>query len=161
MTERADEPLHRLAERGARPAIFCGYCGARPSEGGGEVSRVCAQCHLGLLLRADDDLAPGVDEAFVVVDDVLALRAVSRRAERLLAISETAAVDRQLGELLVPADALADDAALRAAMLHALAGAAPFSMTVRPRATYGVRYAARVGPCAPGPAALVVLTAIG
>lgn len=158
------EPVERFFP-GAEPrppdpaqVVFCGYCGARPADGGTELSRVCGECHLGLLLRAPADLVPGPSDGFLVVDDLLRVRAVSKRAERLLAISETAAVDRQLGELLLPAGTSAGGAgSLRAAIVQGMLGGASLRMVVRPRDVHGVRYGARVGACQPGPAALIVL----
>jgi hypothetical protein len=140
----------------AEQLVFCGYCAARPEDGAGELSRVCGQCHLGLLLRATSNLAPGPDDGFLVVDDLLRVRAVSKRAERLLCISETTAVDRQLGELLLPAGT-PSVGSLRAAIVQGMVGDGAFRLVVRPRDVHGVRYGARIGPCQPGPAALIVL----
>jgi len=144
-----------------RYVVFCGYCGQRPEPGPTDASRVCPRCKLGLLLRAAGEVAPSESEPFLVIDDLLHIRALSRTAERLLGISETDAVAHHVGEFLVPADAAHSGDLLRGAMASALfersdAGG-QFSLAVRPRNVYGVRYAARVGPCEPGPAALIVL----
>jgi PAS domain-containing protein len=162
-----DRPLPRPQPRPspAQPVGFCGYCGARPAPAAAdEASRVCPECQLGLVLHAAPDLAPQPEDAFLVIDEQLHVRAVSRRAERLLRVSETAAIDRPLGEFLLPADVSGDARGLRAAVLHGMFGdhesGASFRIALRPRDTYGGRYAARVGPCRPGPAALVVLAGL-
>ena len=106
----ARQPLRGLPASSAGPsprAIFCGHCGKPPSDGVmPEVgSRVCRRCNLGLLLDAPVATLPKPNEAFVVVDSSLSICGLSRRAERLLGITEVDAVDRRLTELLVPADA--------------------------------------------------------
>jgi PAS domain-containing protein len=113
---------------------------------------------MGLLLETAEAAAPAAADPFVVVDRGLAVRAVSRNAERLLGISETTAIDRHVGDLLEPADEDLD----RSRGLHAAIGAATGSaavgeLAVRPRGSFGMRWWARIAPCAPGPAALVVL----
>src|SRR5438270_1265536 len=86
--------------------LFCGHCGRSPAEGDAETaSRVCSSCGMGLMLQAPADLAPSADDPFVVVDSSLTVCAVSRVAEKLLGVSETDAVNRHVGEFLVPADA--------------------------------------------------------
>jgi PAS domain S-box-containing protein len=139
---------------------FCGYCAARgqTADAETEASRVCPECSMGLLLETAEAAAPTATDPFVVVDRGLAVRAVSRSAERLLGISETTAIDRHVADLLEPADEDLD----RSRGLHAAIGAATGSATVgelavRPRGSFGVRWWARIAPCAPGPAALVVL----
>lgn len=152
MTEPAPLPAGE-----AQPALtFCGYCAARVEAGEG--SRVCPECNMGLLLRAAAGAVPETGDAFLVVDDAMAVRALSRRAEKLLGISETAAVDRHVGELLEEA---ADDEAGTPRLSEALAGATRGSrigeLPLSPRNAFGVRWWARVAPCSPGPAAVVVL----
>ena len=87
---------------------FCSHCGTRPSTAGSQItpdSRVCGECGLGLILEAGEDIAPHAGDAFLVLDRVLAVCAVSRGAERLLATSEPDAVNRHVSELLMPAGA--------------------------------------------------------
>jgi hypothetical protein len=166
MVDHLEQPSRpHLEPAPAPPVLFCGYCGEGAPDERGEISRVCARCSLGLLLRAPGELRPERADAFLVVDDLLRIRALSRRAERVLAVSETAAVDRQLHELLVAADvSAADSDALRAAVIDGLYGRSdggrPMRIAVRPPGHHGVRFAARVGPCQPGPAALIVLGAL-
>ena len=59
---------------------------------------------MGVLLQAPQDAAPSTSDPFLVVDDKLTVCALSRQAERLLGLSETEAVNRHIGELLVPGD---------------------------------------------------------
>jgi PAS domain-containing protein len=142
-------------------AVFCSHC-ARPPEGGvaPEVgSRVCTRCNLGLLLDAPEALAPKTTEAFVVVDRSLAVHALSKRAEKLLGLRELDAIDQRITDLLVPADAEAQGPhVLSALLVEAAAGVDEISHAiVRPADEFGVRFAARIGPCGPAPGALVVL----
>ena len=165
MTERPRPALRPVP--GAREDVaFCGYCGAPASPGAWESgkSRVCEHCRMGLLLSAEARLAPTPADAFLVVDEVLAVRALSARAEKLLDLPETAAVNRQVSELLVPADTSPQaPASLPAVLAQARLGGPPdggeaLQVSVRPPDVFGVRYLARIGPCRPGPATLVVLT---
>ena len=148
-----------------RPRVFCGYCGRRPA---GETtieeaaSRVCSDCGLGLLLSADEALAPDGNAPFVVVDAGLNVQALSKAAEKLFAIVETDVVDQPLENVLVAADP-SDEA--RGKLNALLAGAArgpatagePAVAVVRPARAFGVRYRAQFGRCEPGRAAIVVL----
>jgi hypothetical protein len=140
--------------------LFCGHCGRSPSGKESETpSRVCANCGMGLMLQAPADVAPSADDPFVVVDSSLTICAVSRVAEKLLGVAETDAVNRHVGEFLVPADAEAPKGQnLSALVAWATRGDSPSnSVVVRPANTFGVRYWARVGPCGPPQAALLVL----
>ena len=141
-----------------RPIVtFCSHCGARSGEVQ-RTSRVCEGCGLGLLLHAQADVAPSSGDAFIVLDGSLAVCAVSATAEKLLATREIDAVNRHITQLIVPADAEAQDrgnvaaAVIRAAMGDAEARTA----IVRPAATFGVRLRARIAHCGPPHAALVV-----
>ena len=140
-----------------RPQItFCSHCGKRPSDE--TSSRVCSSCHLGLILSADEGVAPDPGAAFMVVDATMSVCAVSSAAERLLATNETDAVNRHVTELLVPADAEAAGPQNLAVALTWAArgddGAHP--VTVRPANTFGVRLKAQIGSCGPPRAALLV-----
>lgn len=149
------------AEPGPR-VVFCSHCAKTP-EGGvlPEVgSRVCTSCNLGLLLDAPEALAPKVKDAFVVVDRSLAVHALSKRAEKLLGMRELDAIDKRITDLLVPADAEAQGPHALSALLVAAASDGGDEVTeaiVRPADEFGVRFAARIGPCGPTPGALVVL----
>jgi ribosomal protein S27AE len=135
---------------------FCGHCGE--SQDSPAASRVCPRCGLGLLLRADAGLAPKAGEAFLVLDQSLSVCAVSEGAERLLAISEPDAVNRHVTELLEPAACERHArVSLAAAVFRAACGEGePLAVTVRPARTFGVRLHARIGPCGPHAAALLV-----
>jgi len=149
--------------REARPAPtvgFCGHCGLPPEPGVPVVAtRVCGRCNLGLLLEAPSALAPRPDEPFLVVDGRLAVCGVSRTAEELLAVEETYAVNRHVGEFLVPAGTDTSGGPNLLAQIVAAAGgdAEPRTAVVRPVGVFGVRFWARVGACGPSPAALLVL----
>jgi hypothetical protein len=123
-------------------------------------SRVCGHCGLGLVLQASADLAPRRDEPFLVIDTTLSVCAVSAAAEELLDIEETKAVNKHVADFLVPADANAPSAENLLALLVEVAGGSgePRIAVVRPRQEFGVRYKARIGPCGPPHAALLVLS---
>ncbi|MEA2218338.1 MAG: hypothetical protein QOJ35_964 [Solirubrobacteraceae bacterium] len=157
---RAVRPLE-VDERGRALVAFCGHCGVAPAatmEVPG--SRVCGHCGLGLVLHASEDVAPGPDDPFLVIDSTLSVCAVSARAEELLDTDETVAVNRHIAEFLVPADANAPSAEnLLVLLVDAASGTgAPRTAVVRPRQEFGVRFRARIGPCGPPNAALLVLT---
>src|SRR5437764_11238862 len=141
---------------------FCGHCGRSPDGVARKAdvpSRVCPSCGMGLLLQAPAEFAPSQSDPFLVVDGSLTICALSRTAEELLGVSETEAVNRHIGEFLVPGDAEAPTSEnLGALLAWAARGDAPASsVVVRPTNTFGVRYWARVGPCGPPRAALLVL----
>ena len=114
---------------------------------------------MGLLLETRREIVPDERDAFLVIDHALLIQAVSRRAQTLLAVSEEDAVNRPVAEFLVPADAEAQSAAgFAAAIADAARGSEdPVSAVVRPWSTFGVRMRARIAPCGPPRAALVVL----
>jgi PAS domain-containing protein len=142
-------------------AWFCGHCAA-PSPGGeppAPMARVCRSCGLGLLLETRLDSLPTSRDAFVVVDAQLLVQAMSRRAEQLLGVAEDLAVRRPVSNLLVPADAEAGrSVGFAAAVAEAVSGGdEPAGAFVRPWNTFGVRMRARIAPCGPPRAALLVL----
>ena len=154
------EPAPQRTGAAEPPVSFCGYCAARsPAPGDdSDASRVCPQCGMGLLLQAPENAAPTASDPFVVVDRGMAVRAVSRSAERLLGISETTAIDRHVADLIEGADEDLDRSrGLHAAIAGATSSDALAELALRPRGAFGMRWWARIAPCAPGPAALVVL----
>jgi hypothetical protein len=161
----SNRPALRLVETAADGAAawswFCGHCAAPAPGGYAPVpnARVCRSCGLGLLLEAREDAAPGPKDAFVVVDASLLVHGMSERAEVLLQVREDVAVNRPLAELLVAADAENDSrGGFGAAIADAVAsGDEPSYAFVRPWNTYGVRVRARIVPCGPPRAALIVL----
>ena len=161
-TDAQGQPSLRVAERerSKQPLkTFCGHCGRSPQAAEETESRVCDKCGLGLLLRAPADAAPGPTDPFLVVDADLNICAMSRHAERLLDVTETEAVNRHVAEFLVPADAeSASGESLASLLAWAARGEFPSAQVViRPTNTFGVRYWARIGPCGPPTAALLVL----
>jgi hypothetical protein len=123
--------------------------------------RVCSNCGLGLMLEARVDLAPAPSDAFIVVDSMLAVEAMSELAERLLEITEQCAIHRPIRDLLTPAGVEgASDAGLIRAIVDGATGSGELaSLCVRPRNTFGVRLRVRIGACGPPRAALVVFDA--
>ena len=150
-----------LAPEPSVPSVsFCSHCGERPPAAAAPMprSRVCRACGFGLLLESAETVAPAPGEPFLVLDGSLSVCAVSAAAEELLATRETDAVNRHITELLVVADAEADDRHnLAAAVTWAARGdAGTHKVFVRPANTFGIRLAARIGSCGPQQAALLV-----
>lgn len=166
-TARTSRPALRLVtplERAAPvPSVsFCGHCGTRPvpaTTGIAPGSRVCRACGLGLILESRADAAPNAGDAFLVLDRSLAVCAVSQAAEQLLATREPDAVNRHISDLLMPADSEGQlGEGLAVAVAWAARGDGPIRSTVvRPSNTFGIRLTARIAPCGPPRAALVVL----
>jgi hypothetical protein len=157
---RALRPVE-VDERGLEVVSFCGHCAMQPEPARhAPPSRVCGHCGLGLVLQTTVDLAPRHDEPFLVVDTTLSVCAVSAAAEALLGIDETRAVNKHVADFLVPADANAPSAENLLALLVEVASGSGESRTtiVRPRQEFGVRFKARIGPCGPPHAALLVLS---
>ena len=103
---------------------------------------------------------PSGRDAFLVVDSSLSVQAMSREAQSLLGVSEEAAIDRPVAELLVPADTEAQGrTGFAAGIAQAAGGDDPDNARnfVRPWNTFGVRLRARIATCGPPRAALVVL----
>lgn len=137
---------------------FCSHC-ARPAGAGDEpLPRVCASCGMGLMLTAPADVVPSVDSAFLVADSTLCVGAVSRVAESFLDIKEADVVHRPVTELLAAADAEATGVDLASAITWAAGGDPARRVAfVRPTNTFGIRCRARIGPCGPPSAAVLVL----
>ena len=151
--------LPGYAER-APDILFCGHCGrAAASDLAVPASRVCPRCELGLLIGAPPALAPTPGDSFLLVDSTLSVCGMSALAEELLQVSETDAVNRHVNELLVPADAeVSGPGDLVNLLIHAARGEGEMhEVVLRPTAEYGIRYWARIGPCGPPRAALMVL----
>jgi hypothetical protein len=165
---KGSRPVLRLVEAVSSPpetwAWFCGHCAA-PAPGDrapAPSARVCRECGLGLLLEARSDAVPSDRDAFLVIDSALLVQAMSRRAQGLLSVSEEEAVNRPVSELLVSADAEGQANRLALAITDAAQGSgAPLSAFVRPWNTFGVRLRARIAPCGPPRAALLVLETPG
>jgi hypothetical protein len=152
----------RVDVHGRAVEAFCGHCG-RPPEASEEQpsTRVCRRCGLGLMLQAPKGVAPQAGEPFLVVDSRLEVCALSRKAEDLLGVPETRAVNRHVSEFLTPAAAEASkpEELLTSLVVAATNEEDAHTVVVRPVGEFGVRYRARIGPCGPPRAALIVLTA--
>ncbi len=147
----------------AEPYVsFCGHCAKRPNAEEA-AARVCTSCHLGLIVAAPESLAPSAEEPFLIVDGKLQICAVSRRAEKILGSVETDVVNRQLTDVLLPADAeAAGIESLVSMVVHAARGdGAVHDLVVRPAGEWGIRWFTRVGPCGAPSAALIVLAPEG
>ncbi|MEY2535799.1 MAG: hypothetical protein QOF29_3709 [bacterium] len=147
--------------RDRQPDIhFCGHCGhAAVTDIAQPASRVCGRCELGLLIGAPPELAPAPSDPFLLVDTALSVCGISALAEEILGISETKAVNRHINEFLVPADAeVSGPGDLVNLLVHAARGAGEVhDVVLRPSDEFGIRYWARIGPCGPPRAALLVL----
>jgi hypothetical protein len=113
-----------------------------------------------MMLETRADAIPTDRDAFVVVDSRLLIQALSRDAQRLLAVSEEDAIDTRVSELLMPADAeTSNGTGFAAAIADAAQGlAADVTRSfVRPWNTFGVRMRAKIAMCGPPRAALIVL----
>jgi hypothetical protein len=112
---------------------------------------------MGLLLESLADDAPAAGEAFIVLDRSLAICAVSSGAERLLATTETEAVNRHVTELLVPAEPEGPGGYLATAVTRAVVGDEQAKRVyVRPANLFGVRMRVRIVHCGPPRAAMLV-----
>jgi hypothetical protein len=122
-------------------------------------SRVCTRCGLGLMVAAPPDAAPSPSDPFLLVDGQLSICGVSRLAEELLLTSETEVVNSHIGDLLVPADIeVAGPESLVNLIVHAARGTGEtHHVVLRPAKEFGIRFWARIAPCGPPRAALVVL----
>jgi hypothetical protein len=111
------------------------------------------------MVAAQPGVAPRPDDPFLLVDGQLSICAVSRLAEELLLVSETEAVNSHIGDLLVPADiGVAGPESLINLIVHAARGSGDVhDVVVRPVREFGIRFWARIAPCGPPRAALVVL----
>lgn len=155
--------LPGLGEGRQEPYVaFCGHCAHRPDPDE-PVTRVCTSCHLGLIVTAPASLAPHTGDAFLLVDGKLQICALSRACEKLLGSDEAEAVNRQVTDLLIPADAeSAGVEALVSSIVHAARGdGTVHELVVRPSGEWGIRWFTRVGPCGATSAALVVLAPEG
>jgi hypothetical protein len=159
-------PALRIVEGGRDTTVewrwFCGYCAAAPADGlvPSPSGRVCASCGLGVMLETRADAIPTDRDAFLIVDDRLLTQAVSRDAQRLLAITEPEAIDTPVSGLLIAAEAESPDRTGFAAMIaQAAQGLEPETAgsVVRPWNTFGVRMRARIAICGPPRGALIVL----
>jgi hypothetical protein len=139
---------------------FCGHCGRAAVIHIGQPGwRVCRRCGLGLLIGAPPQLAPEPSDPFMLVDSTLSVCGLSALAEELLGVLETQAVNRHITEFLVPADAeVSGPGDLVNLLIHAARGEGEVhNVVLRPTDEYGIRYWARIGPCGPPRAALLVL----
>lgn len=158
------KPALRLVEGPSESLVewvwFCGHCAVQApgSKPPAPTARVCTSCGLGLFIETRIDAMPQPRDAFLVVDRMLLVQALSMEGERLLDISEEMAVNQPISQLVVPADAEARGAsAFAAAVADVMGDDDPVQTYVRPWNTFGVRMRAQIAACGPPRAALVVL----
>jgi PAS domain-containing protein len=115
---------------------------------------------MGLLLETRSDAVPFPDDAFLVVDSQLIVQALSRRAESLLDHSELDVIGRPVADFLAPAELETDGPHKLVELLRAASADSDEirSLSVRPRGAFGIRVNARILPCGPPRAALMVLS---
>jgi PAS domain-containing protein len=167
MSTHQPRPALRLVEGALdRPrdwAWFCGHCAAPAPAGRPPMptARVCPECGFGVLLEARSDMVPTSRDAYLVIDSSLLVQAMSRSAETLLAVPEELAVTRSFTELIAPADAEARGAGQLAVAISeaTVRDNVVRHVLVRPWNVFGVRMRARIAPCGPPRAALLVLEA--
>jgi hypothetical protein len=151
--------IHGALEEASGWSWFCTKCAAVPTEEVAPLARVCRSCGMGVLLETRSDVAPGPEDAFLVVDSRLTVQALSRRAELLLDVIEEEVIDKPIAGFLGGADAEADGPEDLMALLRDTSTDSEdlHSVSVRPLGAFGVRMIARLIPCGPPRAALVVL----
>jgi hypothetical protein len=151
--------LPGYADRPAPQVLFCGHCGHVEDRDITPATRVCDRCELGLLVSAATTAAPTEHDPFLLVDSTLSICGVSRRAEELLLASEADTVNTHITDLLVPADIeVSGPEGLVNVIIHAARGEGEMHHVVlRPAREFGIRFWARIAPCGPPKAALVVL----
>jgi hypothetical protein len=147
-------PLTRLSH------AFCSHCGYPVSRGGRDrAERICPRCKLGMLVFAPAGDEPQYGDSFVIVDERLALRAVSRHAEVMLLVPEPAGVGVPLGAFLSSGDGDRHLRALTELVELAVAGTSPnHRVALRRVGSPELRLRGRVTSCGPPPSALLVLS---
>jgi hypothetical protein len=111
------------------------------------------------MVSAPPDGAPSPHDPFLLVDGQLAVCGLSRLAEELLMLKETDVVNSHIGDLLVPADVeISGSDSLINHIVHAARGSGEtHHVVLRPAREFGIRFWARIAPCGPPKAALIVL----
>jgi hypothetical protein len=116
------------------------------------------RCQMGTVLRAPEGSSPRFDDPFVIVDEQLRLQAVSRQAEIVLMVSEPAAVNAPLEDLLISNNGDRDHIQLAGLVQDAIAGSTdPAYVEMRTVGDPLIAFVARIAGCAPPKAALVTL----
>jgi DNA-directed RNA polymerase subunit RPC12/RpoP len=142
---------------------FCGQCAAQVDhESVSPLTRTCPECGRGLLLETRVNAAPTVEDAFLVVDSRLIVRVVSPRARILLGAGQGEPLGRPVARFLAAAGTESGGPEDFMPLLHAASTGSDeiHSLCVRPLGAFGVRVTARIAPCGPPRAALVVLAGV-
>ena len=155
-------PARRSTSAASSSCPSAGTAGCRPApsvESTG--SRVCGHCGLGLVLQAPTRRRARAPTSRSSSSTRRSRCAPCPRAPRSSsAPTRPLAVNRHIADFIVPADANAPSAEnLLVLLVDAASGSGePRTAVVRPRSEFGVRFRARIGPCGPPHAALLVLT---
>jgi hypothetical protein len=147
------------ATTGSSEVRFCGYCAHRPTRATNH--RVCTKCGLGVLISASADVAPSSEEAFLILDEDMFVGALSEQMQLLIGASENSAIDRHIDNFLILTDAQDPvTEQLERALARAAHGDTTPRLAIQLRTSTGdtITLRARVGPCEPLPATLIVLT---
>jgi hypothetical protein len=153
MARQALKPA--LTPRPADRVRFCSRCGTLSEFD--DNGRVCGTCGMGMLLTAPAGAIEGPDDPFLVVSDELKVVAVSSAAEKLFG-AEATLLSSSLLSTLSGSDG--DDALARAVRRAALGAREVVTVPVKgasAQARRAGRLEARIAPCGPPRAALVVI----
>ncbi len=114
-----------------------------------------------MLLCASAETAPGSEDAFLILDQNMIIAAVSKRAQSLLGVSESCAIDRHIDQVLTSVDPHHPNVeTLETALARSARGQlTPRNLDVHVRTSKHdkIPLRARIGPCGPPPATLIVL----
>ena len=159
---RHEPRISSLPQAPAFSETFCSYCGYPPRGRWRErPHRVCRRCKLGVMLHTPAPDVPGHDDPFVILDERLTVQGVSRGAEAVLSVDEASCVDHSLAELLISANGDGDGATIaRLAALAVAGNPPPDRLELRTADDPVLRFRARLAPCGPPAAALLLLTPV-
>ncbi|HWF35856.1 MAG TPA: hypothetical protein VG295_10785 [Solirubrobacteraceae bacterium] len=114
---------------------------------------------MGLLLETRSDAAPAPDDAFLVIDSRMTVQGISWRAGELLNVIEEDVIDKPVATVLGAPEVETNGPHTLITLLQGACRDSDrvHSLSVRPLGAFGVRVVARIAPCGPPRAALVVL----
>lgn len=134
---------------------FCSRCGALSEFD--DNGRVCGGCGMGMLLSAPAGAIEGPEDPFLVVSEELRVVAVSAAAEKIFGAEDSLLSSSLLSTL---SGSRGDDELARAVRRAALGAREVVTLPVTgasPAARRAGRLEARIAPCGPPRAALVVV----
>ena len=116
------------------------------------------RCQPGVILRAPAGTEPRYDAPFLIVDQQLAVQAISRHAQVVVSVDEPTGVGIPLEELLIFDIGHCENNEVALLVELAMAGAEPSEpLELRTVANPGIRLRGRVTRCGPPPAASFLL----